>query len=145
MSEQSEVAKLAMSQVDYTFAPWVKELGIELVEAGPKSAKLRVPANDILELRGGPGAGVICGQAIAAIADTACVFALTGANGRFRNCTTTDMSVRFARPLPGGDVDVRVDLESNGRKLAVCRVTLMAAGGEKTAALATATFMYLED
>jgi acyl-coenzyme A thioesterase PaaI-like protein len=55
------------------------------------------------------------------------------------------MSVRFARPLPGGPVDVRVDLESNGRKLAVCRVTICAQGSPKTAVLATATFMYLED
>lgn len=143
--DQTEAAKTAMRQVDYTFAPWVADLGLTLIETGPKQSMLRLPENPAIQLRGGPGAGVICGQAVAAVADTACVFALTGANGRFRNCTTTDMSVRFARPLPGGDVDVRVDLESNGRKLAVCRVTLTAAGREKTAALATATFMYLED
>ena len=143
--EQSAAAKAAMKQVDYTFAPWVADLGLRLMETGPKHALLRLPNNAAIQLRGGPGAGVVCGQAVAAVADTACVFALTGANGRFRNCTTTDMSVRFARPLPGGEVDVRVDLESNGRKLAVCRVTLTAAGSEKTAALATATFMYLED
>lgn len=135
----------AHAQVDDTFAPWVAELELEMIETGPKQARLRLPANDRIELRGGPGAGVICGQAVAAVADTACVYALTGANGRFRNCTTTDMSVRFARPLPGGPVDVVVDIESNGRKLAVCRVTLRSDGSEKTAALATATFMYLED
>ena len=131
--------------IGHSFAPWVAELGLELVETGPTHALLRLPKNERVELRGGPGIGVICGQAIAAVADTACVLALTAANGRFRNCTTTDMSVRFIRPLAGGDVDVRVDLESNGRKLAVCRVTLCVAGSTKTAALATATFMYLED
>lgn len=145
MPEQTPAAKEAMAQVDHTFAPWVAELGLTLLETGPKGARLVLPESTALQLRGGPGVGVICGQAAAAVADTACVYALTGANGRFRNCTTTDMSVRFARPLPGGDVDVRVDLESNGRKLAVCRVTLCAAGSEKTAVLATATFMYLED
>ena len=145
MTEQSLAAKEAMAQVDHTFAPWVADLGLTLLECSRAQAKLRLPENKALELRDGPGVGIICGQAMAAIADTACVYALTGANGRFRNCTTTDMSVRFARPLPGGDVDVRVDLESNGRKLAVCRVTLMAASSPKTAALATATFMYLED
>jgi len=143
--QQSETAKAAMAQVDHTFAPWVAELGLTLMETSPKHAILRLPDAKAIQLRGGPGVGVICGQAIAAVADTACVYALTGANGRFRLCTTTDMSVRFARPLPGGEVDVRVDLESNGRKLAVCRVTLMASGSDKTAALATATFMYLED
>ena len=131
--------------MDASFAPWVADLGLQLIEVSPTQARLRLPANEAIQLRGGPGAGVICGQAIASVADTACVYALTGANGRFRNCTTTDMSVRFARPLMGGDVDVTVDLESNGRKLAVCRVTLRAEGSEKTAAIATATFMYLED
>lgn len=142
---QSDAAKEAHAKVDYTFAPWVEALGLRLIETTPKQARLVLPEATAIQLRGGPGAGVICGQAVAAVADTACVYALTGANGRFRNCTTTDMSVRFARPLPGGPVDVVVDLESNGRKLAVCRVTLRAAGSEKTAALATATFMYLED
>ncbi|KMW60289.1 hypothetical protein AIOL_000442 [Candidatus Rhodobacter oscarellae] len=145
MTEQSLAAKEAMAQVDYTFAPWVADLGLTLVETGRAGADLVFPGHPSVELRGGPGAGVICGQAIAALADTACVYALTGANGRFRNCTTTDMSVRFARPLPGGAVRIRVDLESNGRKLAVCRVTFMAEGSPKTAALATATFMYLEE
>ncbi len=145
MSEQSLAAKEAMAAVDHTFAPWVADLGLELIECSKSGARLRLPQNKALELRAGPGVGVICGQAMAAVADTACVYALTGANGRFRNCTTTDMSVRFVRPLPGGDVDVRVELESNGRKLAVCRVTLTAAGSPKTACLATATFMYLEE
>ena len=145
MTTQTPEAIQAMRQVDDTFAPWVAELGLTLVETSKTQARLVLPNSEKLQLRGGPGAGVICGQAIASVADTACVFALTGANGRFRNCTTTDMSVRFVRPLMGGDVDVTVDLESNGRKLAVCRVTLCAAGSEKTAALATATFMYLEE
>ena len=143
--QQSDAATAAHEQVDYTFAPWVAGLGVTLLETSKSQATLRVPESDELKLRGGPGAGLVCGQAAAAIADTACVYALTGANGRFRNCTTTDMSVRFARPLPGGEVDVTVDIESNGRSLAVCRVTIRVAGSEKTAVLATATFMYLED
>ena len=143
MTEKSAAA-VAHEQVDYTFAPWVAELGLELLETSATQARLRLPEGERVKLRGGPGVGVTCGQAIAAVADTACVFALTGANGRFRNCTTIDMSVRFIRPL-SGPADVIVDLESNGRKLAVCRVTVRAEGSDKTAALATATFMYLED
>lgn len=143
--EQTEAAKAAHSHVDATFAPWVAELSLTLIDTGPKQARLVLPKAHRIELRGGPGAGLICGQAAAAVADTACVYALTGANGRFRKCTTTDMSIRYVRPLPGGPVDVIVDLEANGRSLAVCRVTLRAAGSDKTAVLATATFMYLEE
>lgn len=134
----------ATALVAHTFAPWVEEMGLRLIEGTPKQARLTLAANERLQLRGGPGVGVTCGQAIAAIADTSCVIALAAANGRFRNCTTTDMSVRFIRPLMGA-ADVLVDIESNGRKLAVCRVSVRAEGSEKTAALATATFMYLED
>ncbi len=144
MSGQSTAAKTAHDQVDYTFAPWVAELGLTLVETSARQARLYLPADERVALRGGPGVGVTCGQALAAVADTACVYALTGANGRFRNCTTVDMSVRFIRPLTGA-ADVAVDLESNGRKLAVCRVTIRPEGSDKTAALATATFMYLEE
>ena len=114
--EQSDAAKVAMEQVDYTFAPWVAELGITLLDTAPTHAILRVPSHKATQLRGGPGAGVICGQAVAAIADTACVYALTGANGRFRNCTTTDMSVRFARPLLPrlrGELKLRQSRRSN--------------------------------
>ena len=135
----------AQALVAETFAPWVEQLGLQLIEAGPDQARLVLPADSRQQLRGGPGAGVICGQAIAAVADTACVLALAGANGRFRNCTTVDMSVRFIRPIVNAAAEVTVDIESNGRKLAVCRVALRAEGSPKTAALATATFMYLED
>jgi len=144
VTKQSEAAKAAMGQVDHTFAPWVAELGLELLETGPQRSVLHLPEAARTQLRGGPGVGVICGQAIASVADTACVYALVGANGRFRNCTTVDMSVRYIRPLTGA-ATITVDLESNGRKLAVCRVSLSSEGSEKTAALATATFMYLED
>ncbi|MDF0602879.1 PaaI family thioesterase [Psychromarinibacter sp. C21-152] len=127
-----------------TFAPWIEEMGLELVEGSAAGAMLRLPRSERLQLRGGPGQGVLCGQAVAAVADTSCVLALAAANVRFRNCTTVDMSVRFIRPVPDGAADVVVDIESNGRTLAVCRVSVRAEGSAKTAALATATFMYLE-
>ena len=127
------------------FAPWVQEMGLEPLELGARVARFRLPANDRLQLKGGPGAGALCGQAMAAVADTACVLALSGANGRFRVCTTTDMSVSFVRPLGPVPAEVTVDIESNGRKLAVCRVRVAAEGSEKAAALATLTFMYLAD
>ena len=126
------------------FAPWVAEIGLEPLVFSDRQARFRLPENPRLALRGGPGQGVLCGQAVAAVADTAVVLALSGANGRFRVCTTVDLSVSFIRPL-SGPAEVTVDIESNGRKMAVARVSLRAEGAEKAAALATATFMYLED
>lgn len=128
-----------------TFAPWVQMQGLDPMSFSKTQARFRLPPVEATALQGGPGKGLVCGQAIAAAADTAVVLALSGANGRFRNCTTVDMSVNFLRPLPMGQNTVIVDIESNGRKMAVARVRVLAEGSEKPAALATATFMYLED
>jgi acyl-coenzyme A thioesterase PaaI-like protein len=127
------------------FAYWVLAQNLTPVAFSKTQAKFVLPENDDLALRGGPGAGFVCGQAIAAAADTAVVIALAGANGRFRNCTTIDLATNFLRPLPMGDTLLVVDIESNGRKLAVCRIAFYGAGSDKPAALSTATFMYLED
>lgn len=127
------------------FAPWVLAQNLTPVSFSKSQAVFTLPANDDLALRGGPGAGLICGQAIASAADTATVIALAGANGRFRNCTTVDLSVNFLRPLPMGSTNITVNIESNGRKLATCRLVIQSDQSPKPAALATATFMYLED
>lgn len=127
------------------FAPWVLQQNLTPTAFSKTQATFTLPANDALALRGGPGVGLICGQAIAAAADTATVIALAGANGRFRNCTTVDLSINYLRPLPMGDTTITVNIESNGRKLATCRLTIQSEGATKPAALATATFMYLED
>lgn len=125
------------------FAPWVAAMGLEATALGPAEAAFVLPASDRLALRGGPGAGVICGQALAALADTASVLALAGANGRFRSCTTVEMSVNYLRPATG-DLRIRVAIPRNGRQLATCQVQIREAAQDKPAALATLTFMYLE-
>ena len=89
------------------FAPWVQALGIEPVEAG-ETAVFRLPGGPEVA-RGGGGVSVLCGQAIAAAADTCSVLALSGLNGRFRNCTTVDLTTHFLRPVTEGAAEVRVE------------------------------------
>lgn len=134
----------AAALLDAVFADWVRALGLEAVALGPGEARFRVPANDALALRGGPGAGVVCGQAVAALADTAAVLALAGANGRFRNCTTVTLTVSYLRPLRLGPLAVEVTVPANGRTLATCEVTLRGEADAKPAARASVTFLYLE-
>jgi acyl-coenzyme A thioesterase PaaI-like protein len=141
MTEQGFGPAEARALLDSDFAPWVAGMGLEPLALGPARAEFRLPDSRALALRGGPGAGVTCGQALAAVADTACVLALSGANGRFRICTTTDLSISFLRPLRGAAA-VSVEIESNGRRMAVCRVRIAAEGQDKAAALATASFLY---
>ena len=126
------------------FAPWVCALNLQPLAFDEAGGDFLLPANADLTLNGGPGKGVICGQATAAIADTVSVLTLSAANGRFRTLTTTDMSCTFLRPLMLGDVAVRVHILSNGRKTAACRTELRQHGKEKLAMTANCTFLYLE-
>ncbi len=89
--------------------------------------------------------GVVCGQSTAAAADTCAVVALSALNGRFRVCTTVDQTTHFVRPLKPGDVDIRVDVLSNGRRMAYVRAEMRAAGDTRVAVTATMAFAYLED
>lgn len=123
------------------FAPWIVDLGVMPVAFDEAGADFRLADNPALVHVG----GVVCGQAIASAADTACIMALTAHNGRFRICTTVDFSVHFIRPVAPGHVDMRVEILSNGKRMAYTRVEFRAAGSPKLAATVTGAFAYLED
>lgn len=127
------------------FAPWIQDLGIQPTRKTPAGAQFTLPQNDRLVRKGGDGPTVVCGQAVAAVADTASVLALSGLNGRFRNCTTVDLTTHFMRPLMLGEVEITIEALSNGRRMAVTRAEFRAKGSDKLAATATVTFAYLED
>ena len=89
--------------------------------------------------------GVVCGQATAAAADTASVVTLSALNGRFRVCTTVDLTTHFIRPLSPGEIQIRVDVLSNGKRMAFTRVEICAQDDPRVAVSATMAFSYLED
>ncbi len=91
------------------------------------------------------GSQVVCGQAISPVADTASVLTLSSANGRFRNCTTIDLSTQFMRPVMRGDVNIDIKILSNGHGMAVTRANFFASGSEKITAAVAYTFAYLEE
>lgn len=123
------------------FAPWIVELGLEPVGFDESGGDFVLPQNPRLAHIG----GVICGQATASAADTACVVTLAALNGRFRICTTVDLTTHFIRPLKPGDVLIRVEVLSNGKRMAYARVEMRAKDDERVAVTATAAFAYLED
>ncbi len=123
------------------FAPWVHDLDLKIISFEDGTGRFVLPLNPRLS-RGG---GILCGQAIAAAADTVSVLALSAFNGRFRTCTTVDLTSHFMRPLAEADTEISVEALSNGRRMAVTRVEFRSAGGGKLAASATCAFAYLED
>ncbi|MEO0363420.1 MAG: PaaI family thioesterase [Pseudomonadota bacterium] len=129
---------------DEVFAPWVKDLGLEPVEIGEDGCSFRLPESARLTRAGGPGGGVVCGQAVSAAADTAAVMTILAVNGKTRPFTTIDLAAHFLRPLPEGEVEVVVTLLSNGKRMASARAEFRAAGGGKLAATVTCAFAYLD-
>mgnify|MGYP001812162939 FL=1 len=124
---------------DKAFAPWVKALNIEPVEITPDGARFNIPAGDDLARIG----GMVCGQAVSAIADTAGVLTLIAHNADDRLMTTVDMTTHFMRPLKTGDIEATVSVLSNGRRMATCRIDFRQAGGDKVCACATCAYAYV--
>jgi len=123
------------------FAPWVGELNLKAIAFDATGGDFLLPANPRIV----HGGGVICGQATASAADTVAVMALSALNGRFRLCTTVDLTTHFVRPLKPGDVQIRVDVISNGKRMAYVRIEMSAAGDSRIAVTASGAFAYIED
>ncbi len=132
------VAEQTLAKV---FAPWIIDLGLKPIGFDAGGGDFLLPENSGLVHVG----GVICGQATASAADTCSVVALAALNGRFRICTTVDLTTHFIRPLKPGDVEIRVEVLSNGKRMAYTRVEMRAKGDARVAVTATSAFAYLEE
>lgn len=142
MPEHWSVAE-AQTFLDDVFAPWIKSLGLRVEGVEPGLVRLSLPEQADIVRGGGQGGGVVCGQAIAAAADTGSVVALAALNGVFRPCTTVDLTTHFMRPIAQGDVEIEITALSNGRRMATTRAEFRAPGG-KIAASATLSFAFLD-
>ena len=136
-------AGAAQQFLDDVFAPWIRAMGLKVDEVTETGLRMRLPQNADLIRGGGPGGGVVCGQAVAAAADTGSVVTLAALNGQFRPCTTVDLTTHFMRPLADGDVEIEINALSNGRRMATTRADFRVPGG-KVAATTTCTFAYLD-
>jgi len=103
-----EEARRALGDV---FAPWVQDLGLSVgsIECEPPpgapadwqpGAILRMAFSERLCRHG----GIVCGQALMALADTAMVIAILVANRGFRPMTTVDQTTHFMRAVTSSDV-----------------------------------------
>ena len=104
------------------FAPWVQDLGLVIEEVGDGTAVLRLPWSDRLAREG----GALSGQALMAAADTAVVFAVSGAKDGFVPMTTVQLNTSFQRPVMDRDVLVRAELSKLGRTLAFAEIDMTA-------------------
>lgn len=122
------------------FAPWIHQLDLQIGETTETGTAFVMPENPDLSREG----GIVCGQSIAAAADTAGVLALAAKNNRYRQMTTVDMASNFMRPLMKGDVQITVTILSNGRRMATTRVDFWQKNPAKIGATATCVYAYLD-
>ena len=132
------------------FAPWVQELGlsIERIESTPPAgatpdwqpgAVLRMAFSERLCRHG----GVVCGQALMALADTSMVFAILAANRGYRPMTTVDQTTHFVRAVSQSHVLADARVVRLGRTMSFGRVTLVGATDDKPVAMVSSAFAML--
>jgi uncharacterized protein (TIGR00369 family) len=131
------------------FAPWVQDLNlsIERIEHAPPEgvpdwqpgAVLRMPFSERLCRNG----GVVCGQALMALADTAMVIAILSANRGYRPMTTVDQTTHFMRAVASSDVLADARVVRLGRTMSFGRVTLLSAADGKPVAMVSSAFAML--
>ena len=120
------------------FAPWVRELNLQVQRCSGGEVELRLPFDRKLTHAG----GVICGQVYMAAADTAMVLAISSALGGFRPMTTVALNTSFLRPVSDGDVAVTARVLRQGKNLVYGEIELAGQDG-KLAAHATTTYALL--
>ena len=124
------------------FASWVQDLqlSVERIDqpgaAGGAGAVLRMAFSERLCREG----GVVSGQALMALADTAMVFAVSAASGGYRPMTTVDQTTHFLKPAAGSDVLADARIVRLGKTMAFGQVTLTAASDGKPVAMASSAY-----
>jgi acyl-coenzyme A thioesterase PaaI-like protein len=118
------------------FAPWVQALHLKVEHLDADSVTLRLPQSDQLSRVG----GMLCGQAMMAAADTAMVLALVRHFGKFRPCSTVQLSSTFMKPLSGQDALVTARVLRVGKAMAFGEIDLAGATDGKSVFRASTTY-----
>jgi uncharacterized protein (TIGR00369 family) len=135
-----ELVEKMQAALEAIAAPFVKSLGLRVIEADERQTRLVMPVTpEIVH-----GGGVVCGQSLLAAADTAMVLALSASLGEFRPMTTVQLQTSFLRPVPPevGEVVIVCTVLRRGRNLAFGEVELLTPEGQ-LAAHATTTYALL--
>src|SRR5580704_6219155 len=142
-----EEARRVLGEV---FAPWVQDLGLSIRSidyAPPPDASADWQPGAILRMafseRLCRNGGIVCGQALMALADTAMVIANLCANRGYRPMTTVDQTTHFMRAATKSDVLADARVVRLGRTMSFGRVTLSSAGDNRPVAMVTSAFAIL--
>ena len=126
----------AQQHLEDLFAPWVKALSPQVTAIGPEGCTMVIPVTPEI-MRAGD---IVSGQTLAALADTAMVFACFGHYGTPTPVGTVTLDTQFLRPAVGETIRAEAEITRAGKSMLFARATLIAEPSEKPVAMATATF-----
>ncbi|WP_425100944.1 PaaI family thioesterase [Tropicibacter sp. S64] len=126
----------AQALLEENFADWVQALQPRITAIGPGGATLEIPITPAIARVG----GIVCGQALATLADTSMVFACAGHFGDFKLVATTNLETRFLSAARGEAVRCEARVIRAGRALIFAEARLTAQPDGKAVAAASATF-----
>lgn len=123
------------------FAAWVQDLDLSVESISPEHATLRMKFSEKLCRDN----GVVCGQALMSLADTAMVFAISANAGEYFPMTTVDQTVHFMRPVMKADALAEARVVRIGKTMAYGSVTIRTDKDEKPAAMAQTAYALLRE
>ena len=126
----------AQRLLEENFAPWVLALEPRVTEIDADKAVLEIPITPEIARVG----GIVCGQALAALADTSMVFACAGHLGNFTPVATTNLETRFLSAAKGEVVRCEAKVIRAGRALLFAEARLTSLPAHRDVAAASATF-----
>lgn len=124
------------------FAPWVRDLNLTVDAVSADGIDLRMAFSERLCREG----GVVCGQAMMTLADTAMPLAISAVAGEFLPMTTVDQTMHFLRPAAGTDLVAEARVVRIGRTMAYGTVAVRPATGDlRPVAMAQTAYALLRD
>jgi len=131
----------ATSLLKTVFAQWVQKLDLSIESISPESAVLHMRFSEKLCRDN----GVICGQALMSLADTAMVFAISAAAGDYLPMTTVDQTIHFLRPATRVDILAEARVIRMGRTMAFGSVSIRTVDDERPVALVQTAYALLRE
>lgn len=124
-----------------SFAPWVQALDLRVDEVSPEGrAVLSMPITEAVARMG----GIVCGQALATLADTAMVLSTAAHFGAPRDVATTNLDTQFLSAGRGERIRCKARITRAGRSLIFAQADLVALPDGRPVASASATFFVPE-
>jgi uncharacterized protein (TIGR00369 family) len=126
----------AQKLLNENFAPWVLALDLTVTEVDSAHVMIRMPLGEHLARHG----GIVSGQALASLADTAMSIAAIGQFDTFTPVATTDLHTQFLRAGVGTAILCRAEIVRAGRAMVFARAEMTEETSGKAVAVATASF-----